>query len=578
MPVWVDLSKEVDGWATAADKDAPPNATWTRPDELAPMVSLQEVFVDTMLSLSASGDGPAASKPVGKRSCDAGVLTCLPHETRVENTDLAATIMGSEVAKLVTGWQIPICTDVLDSTFYLPAAERNAYMAMLVEAITVKKDSCKEGCPFGLPLCEGGKCIALKCADVKRAGLCEDYTTNVGNLARAVCSRACECNSARSALFFDDESHGCLPQCVKEASDTFTCWDIKPNWPALQAFAQAPAVVDKSTGYGLVINATGWEALGCFAVNVEFFRAEVLCDLAVGPPATNLGFAMTFPAGIKRDAGKKSFMSLCPVMCGCLETPTLPGCPVACKSYPKKPTNDDKVEPTCHDLSDTGLAVLNERILSNQWNLNYQTRSPDTRLSSAATVRNNPDRFTRLPLFPPTCVGVDAAACTALGFDKNGQRVPFWKHPCPVACGVCVWPRSRRVARRSTDTPTTLTPTTDTPTLYTTLPVHVDSIATPSIDPTGYTPPPTKSCTDLPDTMLALANERRESYNRESRAQAELYPSTCSGINKTVCAALSVDLLNCSNTLSKWQHPCPEACGLCSEQVVNELEACQRRV
>ncbi len=206
-----------------------------------------------------------------------------------------------------------------------------------------------------------------------------------------------------------------------------------PAWAALLAFATAPAVVDNSTGYGLVIDATGWEALGCFAVNVEFFRAEVLCDLAVSDASSS---PLTFPARIKRDAGKKSFMSFCPVTCGCLETPTLPGCP-----EDRNNVCELGFHGRCRDLSDTALAVLNE-LLSNRWNPGdhkysltvFLTRSPEPRLSSAASVRNG----ARVRVYPQTCAGIDAAACTALAFDHQARRrVPFWKHPCPVACGVC---------------------------------------------------------------------------------------------------------------------------------------------
>ncbi len=57
-PRWIDLSKEVGAWATAAGKEEPPEIEWKLPS-VAETRSSNAKFVDAMLGLEAGVGSPA---------------------------------------------------------------------------------------------------------------------------------------------------------------------------------------------------------------------------------------------------------------------------------------------------------------------------------------------------------------------------------------------------------------------------------------------------------------------------------------------------------------------------------------
>jgi hypothetical protein len=166
--------------------------------------------------------------------------------------------------------------------------------------------------------------------------------TDAGNLARFACGATCGCDSPASSLPFPGPNYGCQVVCKKAAEDQAArseCSDAHFGLAELVEFATSDAV---RASFDKRSNKTAWETLGCFALSFNLRTTDDLCDWD----------------GSRTKSGEKTFMPFCPVFCGCIEDPSITGCPVACKatdqslqSNPKSPT------PVCRDLSDTQLAT-----------------------------------------------------------------------------------------------------------------------------------------------------------------------------------------------------------------------------
>jgi hypothetical protein len=411
QPYWVDLSDEVGKWTDAADIDVLEPLAWTAPAD-APMGSFPAQFVAAVLALGTNIARPSAALMSAaafthecrwdtwfdrkvKNLSDAPVLSrCVLKNSFQRAKDRAEALSARSVSDFYQLSKGNACHDrlgfsggmggsELGAVGSLPAFYEAPYMATLVDALPAT-GSCTVSCPFGRPLCNGTLgCVRPTCADFKP--LCNNKT-DAGMLARLLCSETCGCGDLASELLWIGRDNGCLPRCpwrVEEVAAMYksaSCSDAQPGSTELAALVEysrafEPQFADWHT------SATVRAELGCFALNVD--NRGSLC---------NHEFWNT-------THGAKSLVPFCPVSCGCIENPSKPGCPRACRA---------PESPILRDLSDAQLAVAT---------------------AARATWNARPDAFQKTPPFPPSCSGLNATVCDALFF--------FWyKHPCPVACGI----------------------------------------------------------------------------------------------------------------------------------------------
>jgi hypothetical protein len=391
-PHWVDLSESVGKWTDAADIDALDELAWTAP-AAASMRSFPAQFVAAVLALGTNVARPSdallsdaafadecayliwSSRAVRNLS-DAHLLSrCVLKYSSARSKEQAEASSANSVSELVQGAKDEGCKDLLGQ-HYLPSFEA-VYMATLAQALPAT-GSCAGGCPFGRPLCNGTRgCVRPTCADFKP--LCNN-NTDAGALARYLCGVTCGCDDLTSDLLWIGPNLGCLPQCKQAAKALAneTCSDAQPGSAELAAFVGYSRAFELRFA-SMSTNAIVRAELGCFALNFEFHR-QTLCD----------------QESWSTD-GAKSLVPFCPVSCGCIDDPSMPGCPRACRA---------PEPPTLRDLSDAQLAVANA--VKATWNKRFGLNSP---------------------AYPPSCLDLNATVCDAL-------RTAWHKHPCPVACGV----------------------------------------------------------------------------------------------------------------------------------------------
>ncbi len=372
---------------------------WTAPKN-APMRSFPAQFVAAVLALGTNVARPSAallsdaayndecvllltwSARKARNLSDAHLLSkCVPRRFSVRSKEQAEASSARTVSELVQGEKSE-CKDLL-GRYYAPFAALSTlavYMATLTQALPAT-GSCAHGCPLSQPLCNGTlDCVRPTCADVKP--LCNN-DTDAGALARYLCGVTCGCDDLTSDLLWIGPNSGCLRKCQEKAAKASaeeTCSDA----PA--GSAEHGALVEYSRAFelrftGVLTNATVRSELGCFALNFEGDRPR-LCDQEF--------WNTTY--------GAKSLVPFCPVSCGCIDDPSMPGCPSSCRA---------PEPPRLRDLSDAQLAV-----------------------SNAVKATLNKQSGLNIPAYPPSCLGLSATDCDPL------LRTAWHKHPCPVACGV----------------------------------------------------------------------------------------------------------------------------------------------
>jgi hypothetical protein len=407
-PISVDLTDAVGTWSTSRQLDPPPSMGWTSPAD-APLLTIAAQFVDAVLKLGSNADRPSDglmsmvaynaecylswSEMEDRNLSGALVLSsCVPYEAFGKTKELAQASAAEAVSDLVEYFRLITETDDcadMHSTSFLPRHE-GVMMAKLVEALP-QTGSCVGGCPFGRPLCNGTTCVRPTCDDIMP--LC-NAGGNAGALARYACGVTCGCDSPTSALVWTGPNSGCRPTCqeaARSAARNARCSDAQPGSAEFAALATYSRAKDQF--FISSVNATVKAALGCFALNFDF---PDICD-----------------ADATAD-DSKSFVPFCPVTCGCIDDPSRPGCPGTCDATDaaEPPT------PVCRDLSDAQLVLASDTRVA-WYKLNGLTR-PDP--------------------YPPSCVGANETVCAHLGIDldRDGGRLPAWKHPCPVACNACL--------------------------------------------------------------------------------------------------------------------------------------------
>ena len=336
QPLWVDLSDRVDAWAVSRGMSEPEPRPWTRPvaEVSAGSRQFETRFVNAMLAGGAAGCATLGNTSVKKRTCyspDASLVTdypwqcCMAYQFQVESVSTAhqlATQSLETVAEYLRTNATPACTDLLarygpqslsgrPSPYQIArntsaeslggsvgiedgridVVDDGALMNTLVASLA--NASSEVRCPFLLPFWDGSSCVRPSCDDVRE--LCHK-DSGIGALARFACSRTCGCASHLSPLFL---TSGCSAACQETFDvelDSVECVDVRPNSTgaaALAAFATSKAMAVEA-GQGVLPPAQAWSVLGCKAAEPEDF-----CELG--------GYV-----------GKRSFMSLCPVTCGCL--------------------------------------------------------------------------------------------------------------------------------------------------------------------------------------------------------------------------------------------------------------------
>ena len=342
-PHYVNLSDAINTWSAATSKE-PPTWTaekWSRPDDEAAKLSLPGQFVDAVLS--APFNPPVCSRALctslireldAKNASDTYPWSCCMLKFSALGDNLGATKanVGATVEELGDVWtgRVTQCLDLLGSGKpFVNALSEGSAMLTIVAAMSEKDANCTQGCPYLRPLCKGGKCVRPTCSDLS-AGLCM-RPSEAGAMARLMCSKTCGCSDPLSPLLVTGTKSGCLAPCdnarfgiqaagKKGADGKYQCIDAQPNSTELRAlirFATSNAVV---TEFNLddAANTTLWATLGCFALNV--YDKASLCDLD----------------GTLLRRGMKSFMSFCPVTCGCASDRLLPEvkaiCPSPCKT------------------------------------------------------------------------------------------------------------------------------------------------------------------------------------------------------------------------------------------------------
>ncbi len=372
---------------------------WTAP-AAASMRSFPAQFVAAVLALGTNVERPSTalmsdaayadecayltwSLSEARNLSDAQVLLrCVLYRFSARSKEQAEASSARTVSELVQGFEdegyVNTCKDLLGQ-LYVPFAEA-VFMATLAQALPAT-GSCAGGCPLSRPLCNGTlDCVQPTCADVKP--LCNN-DTDAGALARYLCGVTCGCDDLTSDLLWIGPKLGCRPKCEEAAravAETASCSDAQPG------SADLVALVGYSRAFDLrfltLTNATVRAELGCFAL--MFDNRKVLCDQEYW----------------NTTEGAKSLVPFCPVSCGCIDNPSMPGCPPACRA---------PEPPRLRDLSDKQLAVSN---------------------ALKATLNQRLNRGLNSPAYPPSCSGLNATACGPL------LGTAWYKHPCPVACGV----------------------------------------------------------------------------------------------------------------------------------------------
>ena len=234
--------------------------------------------------------------------------------------------------------------------------------------------SCAGGCPLSRPLCKNTN-GTLGCV----RPTCDDVkplcnaTSDTVALARFVCGVTCGCDWLGG---ISGCPSSCQEKAAKAVTETATCSDAQPGSAELAALVNYSRAFELHYANYINTSATVRAELGCFALNFEPER-QTLCNQAL---SSSYGF--------------QSLLPFCPVSCGCIDNPSKPGCPTAC-SAPEPPT--------LRDLSDAQLAVAN---------------------AARATYNE-----VNAPPYPPSCSGLNATDCDPL-------LTVWYKHPCPVACGI----------------------------------------------------------------------------------------------------------------------------------------------
>jgi hypothetical protein len=344
FPRWVDLTKDVDTWSESTSRSVPPPRRWFRPEEEVAKFSIKEAFIDAVLRLGTNTDSPSDKLKAGSAGCHYnecvaffhGLNTsrpddflwtcCLPYDALVESKDRVLTLTGFSVPEWVQTTSMyraklkeagSGCFDWLALDRPVGVMERGVAIATLMEALPGGNTSCEGRCPFLQPLCQGASCVMPTCDDF--SALCND-NTNAGTLVRAACSVTCGCASYKSALSYVDAEDGCLPGCVQVAqslAQNSNCSDPQANstdFAAVVKFAAIPGVARRFQLLVDEVNKTIWASLGCLALASPALSQKLLCDYD----------------GSYSRTGKKSFMDICPVACGCLSDPSLPRCPATC--------------------------------------------------------------------------------------------------------------------------------------------------------------------------------------------------------------------------------------------------------
>jgi hypothetical protein len=305
---------------------------------------------------------------------DAHLLsTCVLKFSSARSKEQAAASAAKSVSDLVRRYEDRSCGDLLGA-YNILAYEEAPYMATLVQALP-PTGSCAVSCPLSRPLCNGTLgCVRPTCADVKP--LC-NRGTDAGALARLLCGVTCGCVVFASELLWIGLDSGCLPQSqenAKAVAESASCSDAQPGSAELAALFEYSRAFELQFTGASHTNATVRAELGCFALNFENTYRGGLCDQEY--------WNSTY--------GAKSLVPFCPVSCGCIGNPSKPGCPSACRA---------PEPPTLRDLSAAQLAVANAAMAT--WNKPY----------------------------PPSCFGLNATVCDAL-------LTVWYKHPCPLACGM----------------------------------------------------------------------------------------------------------------------------------------------
>ena len=404
QPKWVDLSDAVGDWTDAYGIDPLQELEWTAPAD-AMMLSFYAQFVAAVLALGTNVARPSAglmsdtdaiacslswSKAQDRNVSDALLLSsCLPKDSVVSSKEQAAAHSAFTVSDLVREAEVTYdCRDMLGAGSFTALYE-TAYLTVLVQALPATS-SCAGGCPFGRPLCKDTNgtlgCVRPTCDDFKL--LC-NTNSGVGALARFLCSVTCGCDSITSSLLWIGPNSGCLPECREAAvsvAENASCSDAQPGSAELAALVEYSRAFDSNfagTSYGEAYTTASDRAeLGCFALNFE--DSWQLCDHEHWSAA----------------AEAKSLVPFCPVSCGCIGDPSGPvkrGCPSTC-SAPEPPK--------LRDLSDAQLALANDEIATQNMEWGYED-----------------------PLYPASCLNVSATDCDPLD-------TVWYRHPCPVACGI----------------------------------------------------------------------------------------------------------------------------------------------
>ncbi len=396
-PTWVDLSIAVGNWSNASGLEPLDVLEWAAP-AAASMRSFPAQFVAAVLSLGTNVGRPSAALPTdaatadecyifweeraARNLSDAHLLSsCVLKSSFTSSKEQAAVYSARSVSELIqdTGFDDYYCADLLDGEVFYPYDEA-VYLASLVQALPAT-GSCAGGCPLSRPLCSGTLCVRPTCADVKP--LC-NTNAGAGPLARVLCGATCGCgNHARDLLWIGANS-GCTLSCRKAAgakAESATCSDVQPGSAELAALVGYSRAFERHITGWSATNASVRAELGCFALNFDYSSDDYTTSIC-----NQEYFNTTF--------GAKSLVPFCPVSCGCIDAPSKPGCPRACRA---------PEPPTLRDLSDAQLALAN----------------------AAMATWNGFDA----PPYPPSCFGLNATGCNVL-------LTAWHRHPCPMACGI----------------------------------------------------------------------------------------------------------------------------------------------
>jgi hypothetical protein len=399
-PLAVDLTDAVSTWSASRQLDPPPSMGWASPAD-APLLTFAARFVDAVLKLGTNVERPSdglLSYAAFNAKCSfiwsdmealnlsvAFVLSsCVPFDSFVLTKEQAEDYAARSVSELVAARAGDVdCYEDLLRGLFSPYGDV-IYMGRLVEALPQTDGSCAGGCPFDRPLCDGTTCVRPTCDDFMP--LC-NAAGNAGALARFVCGVTCGCNSTTSSLFWVGPNSGCSPACqetARSAARTAVCSDAQPGSAEFAAYSLAREPYNPD-GVSTTVRA----ALGCFSSNFD---------------------GSCYDYDYFTSQGMKSLVPFCPVTCGCIDDPSIPGCPGSCNATDAA----DSPPPVCRDLSDAQLL-----------------------LASDARVAQYGPGAPPYP-YPPSCSGANATVCAYLGIDPYGGRLRVWEHPCPVACNACL--------------------------------------------------------------------------------------------------------------------------------------------